>query len=399
MKGLSNNIKLFSNYLENENFQGHDLYDGLNGKLLKVTPLYNSSLIRLCAIQFFKRCPINLRSLFFVPKGFNPKAGALFLLGYLRMYQSTGEDQYLKPLKELIKSITDAKISRQQGHGWGYNFDWQAKAFYVPMGTPNIVTSVYVGHALLDYYEQFQEEEVKSLSLGIKDFILNEMINWEKDTTLCFSYIPGKSAEVHNASLMAAAFLSRVNKMDPDPQMVAKIKKAVQFSLNDIGDDGYWPYGTLAHHRWMDNFHTAFNLEALLEIKTNLNTLEYDEVLKKVFTYYINIFFLSDGRPKYYHNNLYPIDIHTIAEAIVFLSKVIQEPKNIFSDEDRDRARQLNDQLVALAMNQFWDKKRRYFYYQKTKYYINKIPYIRWSQAWMFYALACYQLLEREETS
>jgi len=29
-----------------------------------------------------------------------------------------------------------------------------------------------------------------------------------------------------------------------------------------------------------------------------------------------------------------------------------------------------------------------FFYYQKWKWYTNKIPYIRWSQAWMFYALA-----------
>ena len=29
-----------------------------------------------------------------------------------------------------------------------------------------------------------------------------------------------------------------------------------------------------------------------------------------------------------------------------------------------------------------------HFYYQKTKWHTTKIPYIRWSQAWMFYALS-----------
>ena len=34
--------------------------------------------------------------------------------------------------------------------------------------------------------------------------------------------------------------------------------------------------------------------------------------------------------------------------------------------------------------------KKGYFYYRKFKYYINKIPYIRWSQAWMLLALITY---------
>jgi hypothetical protein len=31
--------------------------------------------------------------------------------------------------------------------------------------------------------------------------------------------------------------------------------------------------------------------------------------------------------------------------------------------------------------------KEGYFYYQKKRWYKNKIDYMRWSQAWMFYAL------------
>lgn len=29
-----------------------------------------------------------------------------------------------------------------------------------------------------------------------------------------------------------------------------------------------------------------------------------------------------------------------------------------------------------------------FFYYRKNKFYINKIPYMRWSQAWMMLALS-----------
>jgi len=32
------------------------------------------------------------------------------------------------------------------------------------------------------------------------------------------------------------------------------------------------------------------------------------------------------------------------------------------------------------------------FYFQKNKYFTNKIPYMRWSQAWAFHALTEYLL-------
>ena len=42
------------------------------------------------------------------------------------------------------------------------------------------------------------------------------------------------------------------------------------------------------------------------------------------------------------------------------------------------------------TMDNMYDNKRHYFYYRKFKFYINKIPYMRWSQAWMFLALSIY---------
>jgi hypothetical protein len=35
-----------------------------------------------------------------------------------------------------------------------------------------------------------------------------------------------------------------------------------------------------------------------------------------------------------------------------------------------------------------------YFYYQKRKFLTNKIAYMRWSQAWIFYGLTYYILNE-----
>ena len=51
-----------SNYIKKGNFQGWDLFDGLNS-------------------QIFKHSPINFRRIALVPKGYNAKGLGLFALG------------------------------------------------------------------------------------------------------------------------------------------------------------------------------------------------------------------------------------------------------------------------------------------------------------------------------
>lgn len=308
--------------------------------------------------------------------------------GVLNLSDNDKAAVYKEQAHQLFHFIRELKITRSQGVGWGYNFDWQSKAFFVPEGTPNVVTSVYVGHALLEYAQRFDAEDARALAEGIKDFILNEMILVEDDNKACFAYIPGEQAEVHNASLLAAGYLSRLHKDKPEERLKSLILKAADYAVEDINEEGYWPYGKMAHHRWMDNFHTAFNLEALLDIRQNLNTDRFDYTIGKVFDFYVNHFFTDDGIPKYYSQKVYPIDAHTIAESLIFLSKVPANADGLFSTEQKNKAQNVRDAVLNYALNHFWDK-RGYFYYRKGKFIFNKIPYIRWSQAWMFYALTC----------
>ncbi len=377
-------------YVKERDYAGVDPYDGLNSVLFQKSPFNKNALFRFVWIQVFRRSPVNFRGLARVPASFNAKAGALFLLGYVKMAKLTGEDVYIQECRRLFELLQKAVIKRNKGIAFGYNFDWQAKAFYVPTGVPNIVTTVYIGHALMDYDEYAPNAEAMQIVEGIKDFILNEMIIWEKEEALVFGYIPGQKTEVHNANLMAASLLSRIYEKQEDKKLKEKILKSVNFSIEDIRDDGYWPYGNQSHHVFMDNFHTAFNLEALLMVRKNLKTTEYDDVIQKVFQYYLSHMFLEDGTPKYYHNHLYPVDSHTIAEAIIFLNKIILHEDALFSDDQKKQARALIESIFTVAARDFRDKKG-YFYYQKLPLWFNKIPYMRWSQAWMFYALSCYR--------
>jgi hypothetical protein len=51
--------------------------------------------------------------------------------------------------------------------------------------------------------------------------------------------------------------------------------------------------------------------------------------LEKAYERYLNLFWLKDGCPKYYHDTLYPIDIHCSAQGIVTFLKLSEyHPKS-----------------------------------------------------------------------
>ena len=125
-----------------EDFCGWDLFDGLNSRLFQATSLARSPLCRLAWIQFFKTSPVNFRVIAKVPKGLGLFASALLRLGR----KSDAEALLLRLLNLTTKGYC--------GTSWGYNFDWQARAFYVPKGKPNVVTTVFVAQAFLDVYER-----------------------------------------------------------------------------------------------------------------------------------------------------------------------------------------------------------------------------------------------------
>lgn len=365
--------------LATDNFKGWDLFDGLNSRLFQATPFYRSRFLRLVWIQLFKRSLINLRTLTAVPKGYNAKGLGLFASGlFIHGQMSEGME-----LLEKLKGMTCAEYP---GKSWGYNFDWQARAFYVPQGKPNIVTTVFVANAFLDHYKFTQDVASLQLADGACEFILQSLTLHEDENTLCFGYIPGEEARVHNANMLGAALLGRVYAQTGNSKYLEKSRKAMAYTIAALKADFSWPYGERSHHQFIDNFHTGFNLVALKEWIDSTRERHWQTQLEGAYSYFLETFWLKDGCPKYYDDSLYPIDIHCSAQGIVTCLKL---------KELDSRSLPLAEKIAHWAITNMQDKKKGYFYYQKTRFFTNKIPYIRWSQAWMFYALS---LLNKEQT-
>lgn len=54
-----------------------------------------------------------------------------------------------------------------------------------------------------------------------------------------------------------------------------------------------------------------------------------------------------------------------------------------------DEYKTLTDNLVTWMLDNMLSP-QGYFYFRKMRYYTNRIPYMRWSQAWAFLALTQY---------
>ncbi len=370
---IRSSLRKLELYCHGTGFKGWDLFDGLNSALFKNSVCYRNEFLRLAWIQLFKRSAINLRKIAFVPKAFNAKGLALFASG---MISKGNLDEAIELLEQLKKMVCEG----YSGASWGYNFDWQARAFYVPVGKPNMVTTVFAANTFLDYYEKTSADYGLSLASDACRFIMEQLVVFEDENKLCFGYIPGEKTRVHNANMLGAALLGRVYSHHKSEQLLEKSTKAMAYSMEALSSDYSWPYGERSHHQFIDNFHTGFNLVALQEWMDHTGITEWHNKLRKAYTYYLATFFLDDGRPKYYHNSLHPIDIHCSAQGIVTCLKL--------KDLDR-RSLPLAKKIAEWAIENMQDPKG-FFYYQKHKYFTNKIPYIRWAQAWMYYALSLY---------
>jgi hypothetical protein len=153
---------------------------------------------------------------------------------------------------------------------------------------------------------------------------------------------------------------------------------AARYSVGKQHDDGSWDYGEAPSQRWIDNFHTGFNLVALMRIKQYGGTIEFDSAIGRGLEFYRDHFFREDGAPRYFHDATHPIDIHSVAQSIMTLVEL----------KEFDRGNMpLAYSVLHWGLKNMWDS-RGFFYFQKRPTFTVRIPFMRWSQAWMLMALS-----------
>lgn len=376
-------LQTILSYIESNDYAGYDPYDALNSPLLNLLSS-KSKWTKIAFTQFLKRCPLNLRPMLGVKKGHNPKGIGLFLWGYTKLYTIEKREEYLEKINYLLYLLEKLRSKGYSGSSWGYNFDWQSSTYLRPKAIPTVVNTSFIGHALLDCYESTNKQEALDMAIPIKDFILNDLHRTWLEDTFCFSYTPVDMAVVHNANLLGASILIRLKRYCDKPELGDAASASLAYTMKHQLPDGSWYYADTPSQKWIDSFHTGFNLQAIKYFLEEGYALEYQDAYERGVSYYADNFFLKDGTPKYYHDRVYPIDIHAPAQAIVFFSRLGRKYK------------ELSNTVLSWILDNMYNGKG-WFYYQKKKFYTNKIPYMRWSQAWAFHALTEYMVANSKQ--
>ncbi len=364
-------------YCKANRWMGYDPYDALNSEVFKALPFMDFRLARLVLTQAVKRCPINLRPLLLIRKTLNAKGIALFLSSLARLSRAGMVDGSAE-LPPLAQTLLALRIPGRCQSCWGYSFDWQSRATLIPRESPNIICSTFAANALLDAYETSGNASWFDAARSTADFILADLFHRGDGSLVHFRYAANQWVPIHNANLFGAALASRIGCLTGEDAYLGPALEAARYSVSKQREDGSWPYGESSSRQWIDNFHTGFNLIALQGIGENTRTSEFDAALRKGLGFYKAHFFQPDGAPRYFHDETYPIDIHSVAQGVITLIELKDYGEDLVP---------LAIDVLRWGLNNMWDR-RGYFYFQKHRKYTVRTPFMRWSQAWMLLALS-----------
>jgi hypothetical protein len=376
MTRLIDELEAVEWWLETNDYSGWDPFDGLTSRLFRATFLDAVPFARLAWIQLLKRSPINLRELALVPATCNPKTLGLVLSARVRRHGMAPRDGHLESARPLVRRL--ASMRCELTHAWGYPFPWQNRKFYAPPHEPNAVCTAFVVRGLLDFGFAARDDEAMRLALESLDFFTRTLRRTETAEGVCFSYTARDATLIHNVNLLCAATTAELGALIDDANARALAGRSADYTLAHQRVDGSWPYGEGPGQSWIDLFHTGYNLSALQRLATLLDRQDCLASRERGFRYFDETFVSRDGAPRYSAASPWPYDIHAAAQAIL----TYLEHRDT-SGPALSRARTVYEWTNAhlrLSAGQYA--------YQKRRVGLRRIVYARWSQAWMYRALA-----------
>jgi hypothetical protein len=359
-------------------YAGYEPYDLLNARYLGGWARHQP--FATFFIQSGKRIGgLTLRRWLDVPPSRNPKALGLVLAAYCDLANIGREDEVATAnVKRLLINL---RSRGQHDFCWGYDWHYVSlRGACLPAFSPNSIATVFCANALLDHAETFADEHSRTIALSATRWLIDALQrSVEEPNCLCFSYTPHDRTRIFNNSALIGALLARVSQFPDLASYRDTARRIMQYLADGHASDGSWTYGAARSQSWIDSFHTGYNLCALVDYQRHTGDPTFSTAMMNGYDFYRSRFFDGDGRPRYFHDRTYPIDIHACSQAIITFCA--------FSDLDPtalDRAHEVARWTIANLLNPDGS-----FGYQVHRLWKDRTPYVRWSQAWMFRALAC----------
>jgi hypothetical protein len=363
-------------WIESQNYMGYEPFDGLSSKFRFLT--FKNLLLDRILLQLIRQCPLNLRPFIGVEPLESTIARGYMAWGYCHMFRLTGIETYKKKIESCLEWLIDNKSQHYEEFSWGKHFDFASRGGLYKAFEPILIWTALIGHAFIEAYELFNNQQFLRVSESICDWIL-KLPRHKTDSGFCLGYHNHDEAgTIHNSNMIGAALLARTAKYAQTPEYMDTARSAMEFSCTRQLADGAWLYGEAPKNHWIDNFHTGYNLDGLKYFIDYSGDRQYQKIMLKGLEYYKNNFFEADGAPKYYNNRKYPIDSQCASQGIDTLAN--------FGDLD-DESLSMSSRVANWTIRNMQDP-TGFFYYRMYPSGIKaKTPMIHWAQASTYKAL------------
>lgn len=332
------------------------------------------------------------------------KAFGLFAQSYVKLSSLNPSGHYKDNAFACLTWLLAHPGRSERGAGWGYPFDWQDGSTLISKGTPSAVVTFFCGSAFLDAFEAWNCAKHGEVAEQAGVFLAGlPQLRVPREDEACLSYTPQTKEYVHNASLLAAAYLARAGRAFGRREWIELAQKCVRYSARRQQPDGSFFYFGPEEERdvsaevlqRVDHYHTGFVIRALLDVARYTNMkLAKDSSLRAARHYLTALF---DGAvPRHTTRSLYPIDIHSCSEALLCLTQIGHYLPEL-RVEAFERRRRVLDWTLDHMRNE-----TGHFSYRRYRTHVVRIPFMRWSQAWMLRALtelrldAAHELIREE---
>jgi hypothetical protein len=327
--------------------------------------------------QLVLRSPINLRPVLGVRRHTSAIGRGYMAWCYLTMLRRDRDvavrDEAIACLTWLIQNRAPAVAD----FCWGDPYDYATRSGRRPMGAPILIWTALVGQVFLDAFELLKDEQYVRVAESVGRWI-SALPREQTPTGCCLSYNAYKLESIHNSNAMGAAFLARLAARTGDQAAAWLAHEAMQYTCARQREDGSWWYGEETKYHWVDNFHTGYNISALKVYQDAVHDQTFESQLKNGFVYFKRHFFEADGRPRYFNNALFPIDIQCAAQAIETLVAM--------ADHDPD-ALTIANRVASWTIERL-QAPDGHFCYRDLGSFVVTTPMLHWGQGTMSKALA-----------
>jgi hypothetical protein len=372
---LDISVERLQTWVEARDYKAYEPFDGLSSYLRPLT--FGNLFLERILMQVVRQSPFNLRPLLGIRPLESTKGRGYMAWGYLALFELTGKSEYKEKAVACLEWLIRNKSPLYTEYSWANHFDFVGRSGGYSKHESIIVWTALIGQAFLDGYEILGEERYLEIAKSICTWIL-KLPREQTKTGTCLSYLAKTVQSIHNSNMLGAAMLARTAKHTQQQELFRVARAAMEYSCSRQLPDGGWYYGENSNQHWIDNFHTGYNLDSLKCYIESSGDESLKPQLDRGFRFFKTKFFAASGRPGYYHNRPYPIDIQCAAQAIETFANLA----DLYHDALPMALK------VARWTIEHMQHSTGYFYYRQYPLMVARTPMLHWGQATMFRGLA-----------